>query len=273
MTEPENKELQKEQKPIVTVEKLVQKMGKELVLDEISFSVLPGECFGIFGPRGSGKTSLLHILAGIDRFVSGDVRIFNYNIRRSERFKLQLGLLTEERSLFQDLSTGENLDFLASLKNATKEDIQRVGTAFELEDYLKTPVTLLDHGVYQRLALACALLNRPQLLLLDEPVQDFDLYSRQVILREIKKFLAAGNTCIWASSNPAFLEKMDRVGWLEDGKITVLQAEEAQEKWDQALLEAAQEITAAEEEEQAEDDDTDQEAEEEAAAEQGDAQC
>ena len=159
--------------------------------------------------------------------------------------------MTEESSLFQDLSTGENLDFLASLKNATKEDIQRVGTACELGDYLKTPVTLLDHGVYQRLAMACALLNRPQLLLLDEPVQDFDLYSRQVILREIKEFLAAGNTCIWASSNPAFLEKMDKVGWLEDGKMTVMQAEEAQEKWEEALLEASQEITAAEEEGQA----------------------
>lgn len=248
MTEPENKELQKEQQPVVTVEKLVQKIGRELVLDEVSFSVLPGECFGIFGPRGSGKTTLLHILAGIDSFVSGDVSIFNQNIRRSESFKLQLGLLTEEASLFQDLSTGENLDFLALLKNATKEDIQRVGTDCELEDYLKTPVTLLKHGVYQRLALACALLNKPQLLLLDEPVQDFDLYSRQVILREIKEFLAAGNTCIWASSNPAFLEKMDKVGWLEDGKMTVMEAEEAQEKWEEALLDAAQEITAAEEE-------------------------
>ncbi len=216
---------------VIAVQNLVQKIGRKLVLNDVSFTVEKGECFGVFGTRGKGKTTLLHILAGIDRFKSGSVLVAGVNVQKNESFKKKLGLVTQQPSLFPDLSTVENLDFIATIKEADKTKIARLVQDFELEDYLKQPVTMLDAGVYQRLSLACALLNEPEILIIDELINDVDMYSRKILIREVKKFLAAGSTVVWGFSNPDYLHHMDKVAWLNDGKLTVISPEQAREKW------------------------------------------
>lgn len=216
---------------VIAVQNLVQKIGRKLVLNDVSFTVEKGECFGVFGTRGKGKTTLLHILAGIDRFKSGSVLVTGVNVQKNESFKKKLGLVTQQPSLFPDLSTVENLDFIATIKEADKTKIARLVQDFELEDYLKQSVTMLDAGVYQRLSLACALLNEPEILIIDELINDVDLYSRKILMREVKKFLAAGSTVVWGFSNPDYLQHMDKVAWLNDGKLTVISPEQAREKW------------------------------------------
>ena len=217
--------------PIIVVQDVVQKIGGKTVLNGVSFTVEKGECFGVFGTRGKGKTTLLHILAGIDRFKSGSVHIAGVNVQKDESFKKKLGLVTQQPSLFQDLTTVENLDFIAVLKEADKTKISRLVQNFELEDFLKQPVTQLDAGVYQRLSLACALLNEPEILIVDELINDVDLYSRKILLREVKKLLAAGGTVVWGFSNPDYLRHMDKAAWLNDGRVTVISPEQANEKW------------------------------------------
>lgn len=112
---------QPEKQPAVEVRDLVYSIGKQTILNKVSFSVLPGECFGIFGTRSTGKTSLLHVLAGVVRFRAGTVRIMGHDIKATDRYKRVIGLVTQERSLFPDLNTGENLDYLAVLKNCPRE--------------------------------------------------------------------------------------------------------------------------------------------------------
>lgn len=212
---------------------LHQKIGKKPILTGVSFTVGVGECFGIFGTRGVGKTTLLHTLAGIRRYKVGQVEVLGYDPRKTDVFKRSLGVVTQEPSLFHDLRVIENLDFMATLKQAKGQDIERVIEQFELRDYLRQSAEALEAGPYQRLSMACALINSPVLLVIDELIKDIDLYSRRLLLRELNRFVQAGGTCIWGFSQIEQCLLMHRVGWLENGQLTELEPQETLEKWQQ----------------------------------------
>lgn len=89
----------------------------------------------------------------------------------------------------------------------------------------------MEAGVYQRLSVACALLNDPAVLLVDELINDVDLYSRRVILRELESFLDAGGCCLWTFSNNEYFPQMDRVGWLENGAMEIYEPAQAAARW------------------------------------------
>lgn len=221
--------------PVVKVKDLVQKSRKKVLFDGINLEIYRGELFGLFGPRGAGKTALLHILAGVDRFSSGSVEILGQDIRRGEHFKKALGLVTQQPSLFADLNPAENLDFIATLKGCRHESILDLTRRLELEDFLNEPLHKLKPGPYQRLALACALINQPSLLIADELSNCLDPFSNAVITNELANFLDGGGTCIWAFSSISLCTSMSRIGWLEDGKLSFYQPEDAVRVWEQQL--------------------------------------
>ena len=221
--------------PLIRVNGLTQKIGPKNIFNGLSFELFSGECLGLFGVRGAGKTTLLHILAGIDRYKSGSVEVLGCDVSRSEVFKKQLGLVTQERSLFRDLKVYENLEFISVLKNAGRENIDALVKRFELRDCLGEAVSALDAGIYQRLSLACALLNMPRLLLADDLINDIDLYSRHLILKELSRFITSGGACIWGFSRIEFCAATSRVGWLENGLLTLSLPQEAQALWDNRL--------------------------------------
>ncbi|MEQ8173719.1 MAG: ABC transporter ATP-binding protein [Syntrophomonadaceae bacterium] len=218
---------------VMTVTGLSQKRGDREIIRNISFSLLQGECLGIFGLRGSGKTTLLHALAGIDRISSGAVEILGHDIRKDFRYKRDLGLVTQEPSLFKDLNVLENLDYIAVLKGCSQQNTASLIEKLELYDYLKKPINSLELGVYQRLSLACALLNNPKILIADEIIRDIDLKSHQLILKVIKSFLEAGSSCLWGFSNIEDVSLLNRLIWLEEGLNEILQPEEAMVKWNE----------------------------------------
>ena len=221
--------------PILNVQDLTKRINHKVLFQGISFELLPGQSLGIFGTRGTGKTTLLHILAGVERFNSGKIEILGNNTRKSDRFKKDLGLVTQQKSLFQDMTVAENLDFIASLKKAPKATIQERMERFELKEYLKDKIhSLASIGVYQRLSLACALLNAPELLIADEILKDIDLYSQSIILRELEAFTSEGKTLICSFSHMADISSypsLTQVGWLEDGTITFYDPMDAQAEW------------------------------------------
>jgi ABC-2 type transport system ATP-binding protein len=221
--------------PLIKVSGLKQEIGRQKVLDGLSFELYSGECLGLFGPRGAGKTTLLHILAGVDRFKAGSVEILGCDARKSEAYKVQLGLVTQERSLFKDLKAYENLEFISVLKNAGAEDIPGLVRRFELQDILGEPVSRLNAGLYQRLSLACAFLSSPQILIADDLINDIDPYSQHIILKELNCFISGGGACIWGFSRIEFCAAVSRIGWLEDGLLTLYSPQEAQELWEKRL--------------------------------------
>lgn len=219
--------------PVIIVRDLKQGFRQEKVLEGITFEVQPGESFGIFGMRGTGKSTLLHILAGIDRFKYGQVEIMGCDIRKSDKFKQELGIVTQKSSLFQDLTVGENLDFIGVLKKASPQSVSEVIESLQLSEYLNKPITGLDSGgVFQRLSLACALLNKPKLLILDELIKDIDLYSRNLILRELFRFQSGGGTSIFGFSDIEFCKYLHQVGWLDNGQMTIYSPTAAQDEWE-----------------------------------------
>jgi ABC-2 type transport system ATP-binding protein len=222
---------------IIEVDGLVQSLGRQQILKNVSFEVWPGECFGIFGLRGTGKTSLLHILAGVDRFTAGTVKVMGCELKKNYQFKKRMGLVTQVKSLFQDLKAGENLDFIANLKNADPANVKGIITRLNLEEYLSYSVNQLEPGVYQRLALGCALLGSPDLLIVDELIKDIDFYSRRVILREAKNFQQQGGTIVCGFSNIEFYGHMSRIGWIDNGRLNIYEPEAAKEHWDHLVAE------------------------------------
>lgn len=151
---------------------------------------------------------MLHVLAGINKFHSGTVEVLGCNASKSDSFKKSMGLVTQERSLFQDLKAAENLDYIAVLKNAARENIPTLVRRFELEKFLSEPVGSLEDGPYKRLSLACALLNSPVLLIVDELTRNIDPHSLYIVLKELAEFLSGGGTCVWGFSDSSLGESM-----------------------------------------------------------------
>lgn len=223
------------QEPVLQVMELKQAIGQQEILQGINLKLHAGECLGVFGVRAAGKSTLLNILAGIDRFSSGEVEILGCNIQKEQSFKKGIGLITQEKSLFQDLRAGDNLDFIATLKNASLNNMDSILKELDLLDYLREPVNMLEAGVYQRLAMACALLGEPRILIADELINDIDLYSRKLVLQVLQKFIRQGGACIWAFSNMELYHYMYRIAWLEEGLVTIYEPVKAWSKWNEQL--------------------------------------
>ncbi|HWP95329.1 MAG TPA: ATP-binding cassette domain-containing protein [Syntrophomonadaceae bacterium] len=222
---------------VITVNHLHQKIAAREILRDLTFDVRRGECLGIFGLRGSGKTSLLHILAGIDRFSSGMVEILGCSLGgKDSSFMRHVGLVTQFPSLFHDLTVAENLDYIALLKGCGTSQIQSLCESLELGPYLREAAVRLEVSVYQRLALACALLNQPDILIVDEIIKDIDLASRQLIVNQLNGYRQAGGTCIWGFSHMYYNKWVDRVAWLEDAQISLYSPQEAVERWQEQVL-------------------------------------
>ncbi|GAB6179408.1 ABC transporter ATP-binding protein [Desulfotomaculum defluvii] len=222
--------------PVLKATDIVQVVNKKTVLGGISLELKAGEALGIFGTRGSGKTTLLHLLAGIEKYKSGSVEILGVDTRKGDTYKKHLGLVTQERSLFQELRVVENLDFIATLRGGSRVTIEKLVEQLELKDILREPVATLEHGLYQRLALACALLNEPELLIADELIRDIDFYSRKLIIKTVRQFLQGGGAFLCGFSHPDYVNQLDRVGWLTEGQLTFYQPEEAAAQWQRLFV-------------------------------------
>ncbi len=170
--------------PLLEARNLERRFGAARALAGVSLLVYPGECHLITGPNGAGKTTLLRLLAGLARPTSGTVNIEGESLARQPLARRGIGLLSHQSQLYDDLSARENLEFAARLYGvpdpggAARVRLAAVG----LSDRGSDPVRSLSRGMVQRVALARALLQRPRLLLLDEPFSGLDAQSSEQTL-------------------------------------------------------------------------------------------
>ena len=196
---------------------------KTEILKGINFSVDPGEIFGLIGHDGSGKTTILRILSGVYRPDSGEVAIFDLNVKKDiQKIKPRLGYMSQTFGLYPDLTVEENLDFFADIfgvdeKNKTEKKAQILEFS-RLDHFRKRQARYLSGGIYKKLALGCTLIHNPDLLLLDEPTAGVDPVSRQEFWKIIGS-IHSQTTIIVTTHYMEEAAKCDRVALLYQGKI------------------------------------------------------
>jgi ABC-2 type transport system ATP-binding protein len=196
-------------------------------VDGISFQVAPGELFGIVGPDGAGKTTTLRMLAGVLRPTSGDARIQGIPVSHDpEAVKSFIAYMAQRFGLYQDLTVRENLEFYADVFRVPKSErpnrLERLYRFSRLGEFESRLAGDLSGGMKQKLALSCALIHQPEVLLLDEPTFGVDPISRRELWLILHEMVAAGVTVLVSTSYLDEAERCDRVALLHQGRILAM---------------------------------------------------
>lgn len=201
--------------------------GDVRALDDISFTVEPGEIFGLLGPDGAGKTTLIRILATLIVPEAGSVRVLGREVVSDFwALRARLGYMPGRFSLYPDLSVRENLDFFASVFGTTVEEGSSIIAPIyqQLEPFRDRPTEALSGGMKQKLALCCALVHRPELLLLDEPTTGVDAVSRREFWDLLADLQTSGLTIVVSTPYMDEADRCDRVALIQQGRILDLDA-------------------------------------------------
>lgn len=215
-------------KPVV-VQNIVKtySANKEKVtaLNDISFEVEEGELFGIIGPDGAGKTSLFRIIATLLVQDSGKATVDNLDtVKDYKEIRKKLGYMPGRFSLYQDLTVEENINFFATIFNTTiQENYDLVKDIYaQIEPFKDRRAGKLSGGMKQKLALSCALIHKPSVLLLDEPTTGVDAVSRKEFWEMLKNLKKQGITILVSTPYMDEAGMCDRIALVQNGSILSL---------------------------------------------------
>lgn len=206
----------------VKIESISKKYNDTLALDAISFEVEKGKLFGLIGPDGAGKTSLIRILATLLLPNGGRAEINGLDVVKDyKKLRKQIGYMPGSFSLYHDLTVEENLTFFATIFNATiKENYHLIKDIYQqIEPFKNRRAGNLSGGMKQKLALSCALIHKPEILFLDEPTTGIDAVSRVELWDMLKKLREQNLTIIVSTPYMNEAELCDEVALIQQGKI------------------------------------------------------
>ena len=215
--------------PVVWTENLVKTYGDEVALDGLSVSIHPGELFGFIGPDGAGKTTLFRILTSLLTPDEGTARVLGLDVVDDYRaLRPRLGYMAGEFSLYPDLSVKENLQFYASVFGTTvEEQMDMIRPVYkQLKPFDDRRAADLSGGMKQKLALSCALVHRPDLLILDEPTTGVDAVSRRDFWDTLTQLSDEGLPVVVSTPYMDEASRCDRVALIQDGSILTVDAPE-----------------------------------------------
>ena len=201
----------------VDVENVVKSFGTLKALDGVTLRVRQGEIYGLLGPNGAGKTTLIRALVGLVAPDSGTVTVLGRRLPDLDILG-QIGYMTQAAALYPDLSVEENLRFFAAISGAGS-NVDDALKLVELDQRRKSVVATLSGGLRQRCSLACALVHRPRLLLLDEPTVGVDPALRVQFWDHFRDMASAGTTIIVSSHVMDEAERCQRLGLIRFGKV------------------------------------------------------
>lgn len=206
----------------ISVKNISKKFEKVIALNNINFEVEKGELFGIIGPDGAGKTTLFKILATLILPDIGCINVMGFDIIKDYRkIRDLISYMPQDFSLYLDLTVEENLEFFSSIYDVKiSENFELISDIIaQLWPFKNRLAKNLSGGMQQKLALSCALIHKPSILLLDEPTKGVDAISRADFWNNLKKLKNFGITTIVSTAYMDEAQMCDRVAFLHNGKF------------------------------------------------------
>jgi len=206
---------------------ICKNFGTTMALNDISFSVNESEIFGFIGPDGAGKTTLFRIITTLMLPDKGELKVFGLDcITNYKELRKNIGYMPGRFSLYQDLSVEENLKFYATVFGTTvEENYELISDIYShIEPFKKRLAGKLSGGMKQKLALSCALIHKPKLLVLDEPTTGVDAVSRSEFWDMLGKLKKHNITIIVSTPYMDEAMRCDNVALIQSGKILAIDA-------------------------------------------------
>ncbi len=213
--------------PILEAFHLRKSYGSFTAVDDVSFAVPAGQCFGILGPNGAGKTTAIRMLYGFSPMTGGALRIFGMDVRDNLRsIKARIGVCQQENNLDPDLTVFQNMEIFAGYFNLprplARERAEKLLSFVALKNRRDDKVMELSGGMMRRLVLARALINDPDLLILDEPTTGLDPQSRHSVWQQLEELKKGGLTILLTTHYMEEASRLcDRLMIMDRGRILV----------------------------------------------------
>lgn len=206
---------------------LTKAFGENTAVDKLNIEVRKGELFGIVGPDGAGKTTIMRLLTAIMEPTSGEAWITGYSIlHEGERIKEKIGYMSQRFGLYEDLTVMENIHFYADLYNVTKKErpqrIERLLGFSNLAPFKDRLAGNLSGGMKQKLGLACTLIHTPEVLFLDEPTSGVDPVSRRDFWKILYGLLKEEITIFISTAYLDEAERCTRIGLIHRGTMLII---------------------------------------------------
>ena len=209
----------------IQFDNVFKRYGNVEALRGVTFSVAPGEMFGLIGPDGAGKTTSIRAICGLQHIDEGSIRVLGKDpIKQHRAVTSTVGYLSQRFSLYGDLSIDENIAFFAEI-HGVRDFHGRRDRLLEMTQLTKFRGRLADQlsgGMKQKLALACTLVHEPQVIVLDEPTTGVDPVSRREFWKLLSQFLAQGITILMSTPYLDEAERCSRIALLHEGKVLAL---------------------------------------------------
>ncbi len=210
---------------MIQIQNLVKRYGDLVALDHLNLTIKEGEVFGLLGPNGSGKTTAINCLLSLLRYDKGSITIFGKEMHPdSYDIKKQIGVVMQNVAVFEQMNVQENIDYFCGLyvkdKEKRKELVEEAIRFAGLEDFRKMRPKKLSGGLLRRLNIACGIVHKPRLIIMDEPTVAVDPQSRNKILEGILELNRQGSTIIYTSHYMEEVEQIcSRIAIIDHGRV------------------------------------------------------
>lgn len=210
---------------MLEVKNVLKRFDDLVAIDNLSMNINKGEIYGLLGPNGSGKTTLINCILSLCAFEKGQIKVFDETMSATRYdLKSKIGYVPQEIAVFDELTVYENIDFFCGLyiqdKDIRKEYVEEAIEFVGLNDFRKYVPKKLSGGLKRRLNLACGLVHKPELLILDEPTVAVDPQSRNSILEGIVDLNKKGTTIIYTSHYMDEVEQIcTKISIIDKGRL------------------------------------------------------